>query len=167
MQAASSIPLKTHKTQMTTVRKAHVKDVPAITCLLEVMAKDNLLLPVSTEQLAMDIRDFFVAENELGALKGCAALHIYSKDLAEIRSLAVDPSVQKHGIGKLLANQCIQECKNLGLARIFALTRHLQFFLNLNFQEASKEDLPEKVYKDCLVCPKLHHCDESAMIRLL
>jgi amino-acid N-acetyltransferase len=30
---------------------------------------------------------------------------------------------------------------------------------------ARREDLPDKIYKDCHVCPRFHKCDEVAMVR--
>ena len=33
------------------------------------------------------------------------------------------------------------------------------------FQAAEKSDLPDKLYKDCLRCPRLNACDEIAMVR--
>ena len=34
-------------------------------------------------------------------------------------------------------------------------------------KEVKKETLPEKVYKDCIYCSKLHDCVEIAMMRAL
>ena len=28
-----------------------------------------------------------------------------------------------------------------------------------------KADLPDKIFKDCQMCPRLHRCDEVAMVR--
>ena len=33
------------------------------------------------------------------------------------------------------------------------------------FAMAQREDLPDKIHKDCCVCPRFDHCDEVAMVR--
>ena len=35
----------------------------------------------------------------------------------------------------------------------------------LGFAMAQREDLPDKIHKDCCVCPRFHQCDEVAMVR--
>jgi amino-acid N-acetyltransferase len=44
-------------------------------------------------------------------------------------------------------------------------TRIPEFFSHLGFTIAQREELPDKIYKDCMNCPKLHACDEVAMVR--
>ena len=39
------------------------------------------------------------------------------------------------------------------------------FFAHFEFRVVTREDIPDKLYKDCLLCPKLHACDEIAMVR--
>jgi amino-acid N-acetyltransferase len=34
----------------------------------------------------------------------------------------------------------------------------------MGFSVARREELPDKIYKDCVTCPKLACCDEIAMI---
>jgi amino-acid N-acetyltransferase len=35
----------------------------------------------------------------------------------------------------------------------------------LGFGVAQREDLPDKINKDCCVCPRYHNCDEVAMVK--
>ena len=35
----------------------------------------------------------------------------------------------------------------------------------MGFAMAQREDLPDKIHKDCCNCPRLHCCDEVAMVR--
>jgi amino-acid N-acetyltransferase len=35
----------------------------------------------------------------------------------------------------------------------------------MGFSVARREELPDKIYKDCLHCPSLYACDEIAMVR--
>ena len=53
-------------------------------------------------------------------------------------------------------------CHILGFSLIFINT---EFFARLGFAMAQREDLPDKIHKDCCVCPRFHQCDEVAMVR--
>ncbi|MGH9696042.1 MAG: N-acetylglutamate synthase, partial [Bryobacteraceae bacterium] len=45
-------------------------------------------------------------------------------------------------------------------------TRLPEFFQSAGFFVVEdRAALPDKIYKDCQVCPRLHHCDEVAMAR--
>ena len=39
------------------------------------------------------------------------------------------------------------------------------FCADRDFTVAQREDLPDKIYKDCHACPRFHCCDEVAMVR--
>jgi N-acetylglutamate synthase-like GNAT family acetyltransferase len=87
--------------------------------------------------------------------------------LAEIRSLVIDPAFQGLGAGHQIVTMLVAEARSLELARVFALTRKPGFFLKLGFQLTRIEHLPRKVQKDCVFCPKLHACDEVALVMSL
>jgi amino-acid N-acetyltransferase len=109
------------------------------------------------------IRDWVVAEAN-GKIVGMGSLLIMWGDLAEIRSLVIDPAYQGYGIGRAIVVQLLEEARALGLPRVFALTRKPGFFLKTGFQLTRIEHLPRKVQKDCVFCPKFHSCDEVAVI---
>jgi amino-acid N-acetyltransferase len=48
---------------------------------------------------------------------------------------------------------------------ICLFTRSPEFFAKLGFGIAQREDLPDKINKDCCVCPRYHCCDEVAMVK--
>ncbi|HOX09524.1 MAG TPA: GNAT family N-acetyltransferase, partial [Candidatus Omnitrophota bacterium] len=98
---------------------------------------------------------------------GCAALHIYSDKLAEIRSLAVDAGSVNKGIGSRLVKACIEESRNLGLKSVFALTRQNEFFGKLGFNPIEKKKLPQKIWNDCSICSRFADCDEVAYLKEL
>jgi len=85
-------------------------------------------------------------------------------DLAEIRSLVIDPACQGQGAGRAIVAQLLAEARALELPRVFALTRKPGFFLKIGFELTRIEKLPRKVHKDCVFCPKFHACDEVALI---
>ncbi len=121
------------------------------------------MIPRSLNELYETVRDFFVCEAD-GDVRGVCALHIMWEDLAEIRSLAVEKRYQGVGIGRNLVKRCIREARALGIEKIFALTYHPDFFKKLGFSDVDKSALPQKIWGDCVRCPRFPECDESAVI---
>jgi len=148
------------------VRPARPTDVAAIKALMDRFATQGLLLPRSEDELTAKIRDFGVLEKASG-LVGVVALHPVSVDLAEIRSLAVDSQWQGQGFGKQLVQSCLADARRLGIRRIFALTYQVPFFAKLGFEQVDKKTLPQKIWNDCMHCPRFSDCDEIAVHRLL
>ncbi len=95
---------------------------------------------------------------------GCAALHIFWKDLAEIKSVAVLESHQREGIGKKLVMACKREASKLHIAKIFALTYVPEFFEKCGFIRVEKESLPHKIWSECVKCHKFPDCGEIPVI---
>lgn len=151
-----------------TLRKACMGDVRTIHRLLMDCAKQSLLLPRSLNQLYGHIRDFYVVTDDRegpgGPVAGCCALSICWEDLAEIRSLVVDPAHMKRGLGRRLVGACLDEAAFLGLSRVFALTYVVDFFGHMGFSVVTKDSLPQKVWSDCINCPRFPECDETAML---
>jgi len=145
------------------IRKAKITDAKAIHRLVNEFAKKGEMIPRSLNDLYENIRDIFVYEQK-GEIKGVCALHILWEDLAEVRSLSVRLDAQGIGIGKKLVTVCIKEAKTLGIKRIFALTYHPEFFGKIGFSVIDKSKLPQKIWGECLRCPKFPECDESAVI---
>jgi amino-acid N-acetyltransferase len=145
------------------VRPARISDMRQVEALVNGFARDNLMLPKTYDQLARLFREFFVAVDGEERVVGCGALRVYSDDLAEVASLAVDESVHGAGIGRRLVERLIEEAGALGLKRVFALTLQEMFFHRLGFRTVPRELFPGKVWADCRSCPKLHACDEIAV----
>jgi amino-acid N-acetyltransferase len=124
------------------------------------------MLALSLSDVYEQIRDFFVAE-ERGAVRGACALHVIWDDLAEIRSLAVDPRHRNWGVGQALVRNCLEEARRLEIHQVFALTYRPKFFQKLGFTPVDKAQLPHKVWRDCLKCTKFPDCDETAVMRVL
>jgi len=139
-------------------------DVRAIHALLATFADKGLMLPRSISSLYDHLRDFIVFE-ENGTVYGISALHICWDDLAEIRSLAVAERWQKSGIGALLVESCLDEARSLEIDQVFVLTYQAAFFRKFGFMDRDKQDLPHKIWSDCIHCPKFPDCDEDALIR--
>jgi amino-acid N-acetyltransferase len=131
--------------------------------LINYFAGLGLMLPKSRNKLYQNIRDFFVAEKD-GQFAGCCALHVIWNDLGEIRSLAVAEAYQNNGVGRRLAIAALRDAAELRLPRVFALTYQRPFFERLGFVEVDKATMPQKVWGECMDCPKFPNCDEVAMV---
>ena len=81
---------------------------------------------------------FFVAVMH-GEVVGCCALQIYSKRLAEVRSLAVHPEHRDQGIASKLVERCIERGRERGVRELFAVTSQTSFFGRLGFATFRRE----------------------------
>ncbi len=149
-----------------TIRPATVRDVPAIDRLITFYAQRGIMLFRSHAELYESLREFMVADNA-GTVVGVGAMEIVWADLAEVRSLAVDPAHQGKGIGRRLVEALEADARRLEVQRLFTLTYEQTFFEKLGFSVVDKSALPTKVWSACVKCPKRHGCDEIAMVRTL
>jgi N-acetylglutamate synthase-like GNAT family acetyltransferase len=83
-------------------------------------------------------QSFFVAWRG-GKLAGCCALQIYSKRLAEVRSLAVHPDFRDRGLASQLVECCIARARERGIRELFAVTSRTSFFGRLGFATFRRE----------------------------
>jgi amino-acid N-acetyltransferase len=149
---------------MLSTRNAALPDVEHIHSIIRSYSGNGTLLPRTISELCENVRDFVVAEHD-GQIIGCGALHLYGPHLAEIRSIAVVPSAKGLGAGAKLVRALLQEAERHRVICVCLFTRIPQFFAHMGFSEATREALPDKIYKDCIHCPNLHACDEIAMYR--
>mgnify|MGYP001616843629 FL=1 len=145
------------------LRKATIDDVEKIYKLINDFAAKNVMLPRSLSELYENIRDLFVFIQD-DTLVGCAALHIFWKDLAEIKSVAVLETTQRKGIGRKLVRVCIREARKLRIAKMFVLTYVPEFFEKCGFRKVEKETLPHKIWSECVKCHKFPDCGEIPLI---
>lgn len=148
-----------------TVRPARVADMLQVEPLINGFAKKELMLPKTIEQLSRNFREFVVAEDEGGRILGCAALRVYTPQLAELGSLAVHADAHGLGLGRKLVTAIEAEARKIGIGTVFALTLQDVFFHKLGYRTVPKEMFPLKVWADCRACPKLHACDEIAVVK--
>jgi amino-acid N-acetyltransferase len=148
------------------VRAAKVSDAKAICTLINYYAEHDKMLFRSLAEIYENLQTFSVAA-EGAVVIGCCALEVIWSDLAEIKSLAVDPSHRGTGVGTMLVTAALDQARQLGLPRVFALTLEPGFFQKLGFNIVTKESLPMKVWSDCARCPKQQECDETALVKSL
>jgi amino-acid N-acetyltransferase len=147
------------------IRKATINDIKSIHRILQYYGDKGEMLARPLSQLYDHLRDFSVYEEEgEKRVVGCCALQFCWEDLAEIRSLAIEPEFLGRGIGAQLARLMIAEAKNFGINRIFTLTYKPQFFKKLGFVQIEHANLPLKIWSDCIICVKFPDCDETAMM---
>ena len=145
-------------------RKAILPDAKQIHDLISGYSGDGTLLPRSLPEICENVRDFVVVEDG-STIAGCGALHLYGPHLAEIRSITVDPKYRHRGAGLLLIRKLLKQAARHQVSGVCLFTRIPEFFSRMGFSIVRREDIPDKVYKDCCVCPKLQCCDEVAMVR--
>jgi amino-acid N-acetyltransferase len=151
---------------MVRTRNAVLPDVEHIHAIIQPYAQKGTLLPRTLAELCENVRDFVVAESEEnGKIIGCGALHLYGLHLAEIRSIAVDPATKGLGAGRKLVEALLDEAERHHVTCVCLFTRIPDFFGHMGFSTASRQELPDKIYKDCVHCPNLFACDEVAMVR--
>jgi amino-acid N-acetyltransferase len=147
------------------VRKAKLQDAENIFRLVNTLSGDGTLLPRSYAEICENVRDFAVAETEGSTFLGCGALHLYGPHLAEVRSIVVKPEAKGHGAGGKLLHSLLEEAEYQGVVSVCLFTRIPDFFFHFGFRVADRTVLPDKIYKDCQMCPRLYACDEVAMVR--
>jgi amino-acid N-acetyltransferase len=152
--------------QQVLIRKARIDDVPRIQKLIHIFADRGEMLHRSLNELYETVRDFTVVEDD-GRLVACAALHVTWDDLAEVKSVAVAPDAQGKGYGRIVVTRCLDEARELGLRRVFALTYKPEFFARFGFQIIDRNMLPHKVWGECIKCHKFPNCNEIAMMYYL
>ena len=130
---------------MALVRRAVRVDASRILELVAQYAAQGLMLHRTLEQIATRIDNYVVATDDAGHVIACAALEEYSPSLAEVSSVAVDPS--HHGKG--LGSQVVLGIERLARARdideLFALSLTDNFFLSLSYKPTTISRYPEKL----------------------
>ncbi len=144
------------------IRKAELRDVPALFELINRFARERVMLPRTLADLYENVWSFTVAE-EGGKVVGCGALKFYSQELAEIRSLCVESGRESHGVGSALVERLLDDAQSYGLRNIFALTLVPAFFRKCGFRESLREEFPLKIAHDCARCELASTCTEKTV----
>jgi amino-acid N-acetyltransferase len=133
------------------IRRARTADVRAIADLVNSNVESRRLLGKATVTLYEDVLEFWVAERAAdGAVVGCGALHVLWEDLAEIRTVAVHPDCQAHGIGHRLVAALLASAREVGVRRVFVLTFATGFFGRHGFVEIDGTPVSPEVYGELL-----------------
>jgi amino-acid N-acetyltransferase len=131
------------------VRRARTADVKAIRRLVDTYTEDRRLLSKATVTLYESVQEFWVAVAGDEVI-GCGALHVMWEDLAEIRTVAVDPEFRGQKIGHRIVGELLEVARSLGVARVFCLTFETRFFGSFGFTEIDGAPVPHPVYEQLL-----------------
>src|SRR5262249_30024511 len=85
-----------------------------------------------------------------GEVVGCGALHVLWADLAEVRTLAVDPACQRSGVGHHILEALMERARGLGVERIYCLTFEVDFFAAHGFAPIDGTPVEPEVYEELL-----------------
>jgi argininosuccinate synthase len=146
------------------IRPARENDIPAILRLVSDHARRGDLLPRTALSIRDTLGDWLVGVHADGDLVACVSLFYYTPYLAEVRSLAVSDRVKGQGWGSSIVRALIHEARQRQVPTLFALTRAVDFFQKVGFKITVKERFPQKVFRDCSICPLLENCDETAVV---
>jgi amino-acid N-acetyltransferase len=133
------------------IRRARTADVRAIRALIDTYTADRRLLSKATVTLFEHVQEFWVAvrpQDEV--VVGCGALHVMWEDLAEIRTVAVDPACRGQKIGHRIVSELLAVARDVGVSRVFVLTFERSFFGSFGFVEIDGAPVPHAVYEQLL-----------------
>lgn len=133
------------------VRRATTADVRGIIRLVEMHAGPGpKMLQKSAVALYEDVQEFWVATDEAGTVVGCGALHVMWEDLAEVRTVAVDPSCRGQGVGHRIVARLLEVAAEVGVSRVFCLTFEVEFFARHGFRPILGTPVSPEVYEELL-----------------
>jgi amino-acid N-acetyltransferase len=132
------------------IRRARTADIKAIRRLVDAYTDDRRLLSKATVTLYESVQEFWVAADADGKILGCGALHVMWEDLAEIRTVAVDPRHRGRKIGHQIVDRLLGVARELGVSRVFCLTFETRFFGSFGFTEIDGAAVPHTVYEQLI-----------------
>ena len=132
------------------VRPARTADVAVIRGLVANYTEDGRLLAKAPVLFYEDVQEFVVSEED-GVVVACGALHVIWADVAEVRTLAVDPSAARRGHGGDVLKALLERARGLGVERVFCLTFATEFFGEHGFTEIQGTPVSHDVYEQLLL----------------
>jgi amino-acid N-acetyltransferase len=132
------------------IRRARTGDVKAIRRLVDAYTANRRLLSKATVTLYESVQEFWVAVDDEDTVLGCGALHVLWEDLAEIRTVAVDPKHRGRKIGHAIVDRLLEVGREIGVARVFCLTFETRFFGSFGFTEIDGAPVPHTIYEQLL-----------------
>jgi N-acetylglutamate synthase-like GNAT family acetyltransferase len=149
------------------IRSALPPDAPRIAHLVNTWADQSVMLHVSHEDVLQRLGEFVVAFDELDEAAGilaCGALSVFSPTLAEIRSIAVAPACQGHGVGSMVVRFLMENAAALEIDRLILLTKKPGFFARLGFYEIPERMMPEQFKHEAILGKNRTTTNKSIMM---
>ena len=129
------------------IRRARTADVRIVRDLIDMYP--GRLLGKPTVKLYEDVQEFVIAEYD-GKVVGCGALHVMWDDLAEVRTVAVDPAAKGLGVGSKILRALMQRARHIGVTKLFCLTFEVDFFKAHGFEPIADTPVDQEVYQNLL-----------------
>lgn len=147
--------------------KPTIADIEEMQELVASEVQNGVILYRDSDEIANTIRSYILAKEDEKII-GFAALHIYSSNLAEIRSLVVVNEFRGKGVGSKIVAKLEEEARELGIKELLSLTYQKSFFEKAGFKEIEKNEIPEhKIWADCIKCKHFPICNEKSMIKTI
>ena len=126
------------------IRAMRREDISGVLSVMRPFIKKEILLPRTEKQLEAEYNSYIVYELD-GAIRACAALHIYDRKQAEIAAVAVDESCSHIGIGPKMIQYLIEKAKTISLESVFIMTTQTaDWFEKQGFVPNDISTLPEE-----------------------
>jgi amino-acid N-acetyltransferase len=146
-----------------TLRTGDPADARRLHSLIAASLTEGRLLPRTLAELTLHANRFVVAVRNR-KIVGCAELAPLSPQVAEVRSLVVDPSARSHGVGSLIVDELRTRAHREGYDKLCAFTHAPGYFMPMGFSIVPHLWVSEKVYTDCVKCPLFRRCGQYAMV---
>ena len=146
-----------------TLRTADTSQAPTLHALIAANLEEGHLLPRTLGELAVHAGRFVVALRGR-TIVGCADLAPLGPHVAEVRSLAVDRAERSRGIGAMLVDELRRRARREGFEKLCAFTHAPGYFVQMGFSIVPHLWLVEKVFTDCVTCPRFRQCGQYAMV---
>ncbi|QDV52803.1 GNAT family N-acetyltransferase [Gimesia fumaroli] len=120
-------------TEQIHIRSAKQEDIRLLAEFIVPFVEQGKILPRTSEELDELVETGFVAVEQDVEIVGFASLEIYSRKLAEIRSLVVAEHRQGIGVGKKLVTACLERARQRNILEVMVVTSSDVFFQNCGF----------------------------------
>jgi len=146
-----------------TLRTATEREAKRLHTLISANMEDGRLLPRTLAELRLHAPRFVVAV-KARKIVGCAELAPLSAHVAEVRSLAVDPTERGQAVGSEIVDELRRRARRDGFEKLCAFTHAPAYFINMGFSIVPHSWILEKVLTDCVGCSHFGTCGKYAMV---
>jgi len=146
-----------------TLRTGETADARRLHALISAAQAEGHLLPRTLAEVTLHASRFVVAVRSR-KIVGCAELAPLSPQVAEVRSLVVDPSARSLGVGGMIVEELRARARREGFDKLSAFTHAPGYFMPMGFSIVPHLWVTEKVYTDCVKCPQFRRCGQYAMV---
>jgi amino-acid N-acetyltransferase len=146
-----------------TLRTGDPSDARRLHALISASQAEGHLLPRTLAEVTQHASRFVVAVRSR-KIVGCAELAALSTQVAEVRSLVVDPSARSLGVGGMIVEELRARARREGFDKLCAFTHAPGYFMPMGFSIVPHLWVTEKIYTDCVKCPLFRRCGQYAMV---